>query len=392
MVSPLGGCPEKAKKPDSVAATAPAPLLPANDAWTIQLSSNPSAEGAADDERLYVPLKTDRLVALALETGEQVWESKDPVATAQPPVVSGPSIFVATAEAILELDASTGITRRRVSLSAPSVGPLTSAGDLLLVPQSPDLLVALRISDGSRAWTATLGAPVQYAAAIHHDRSAAYFALGEGSLAAVSLASGKILWTVQGLGALTPVVAAGDRVLVGSTDKADKMFYAFNAKNGAESWRLSAGDVVGAASADGLVFIVSKDNVVKAVNRDSGNQRWIKTMNTRPLMPPRVIGNQLLVVGVSPVLTLHDVKTGMPAGTYAFSGSLHGAILEGQPVLTSGGPDGSGPRLILITRDGRVVALRPGAEGSKTDPGAEPDDKDSEPSEPPARPDATVGR
>jgi outer membrane protein assembly factor BamB len=391
MVSPLGGCPEKAQKPDGAVATAPASLLPAVAAWTMQLSSNPSAEGAADDERLYVPLKTDRLVALSLETGEQEWESKDEVATAQAPVVSGRSVFVATAAALLELDTATGTTRRRISLSTPSVGPMTSAGDLVLVPQNPDLLVAIRIPDGSSAWIATLGAPVRSAAAIHHDGSVAYFALGEGSLMAVSLASGKILWSVRGLGTLTPVVAAGDRVLVGSTDKAEKMFYAFNAKSGAEAWRLSAGDVVGAASANALVVLVSKDNVIKAVNRDSGNQRWIKTMNTRPLMPPRVIGDQLLVVGVNPVLTLHDVKTGMPAGTYSFSGSLHGAILAGEPVLTSGGADGSGPRLILITRDGRVVALRPGAEGTKTDPGEEPDDKDAEPGEP-QRPDAKVGR
>ena len=390
---PLGGCPRTAQKPASTqAATAPAPLLPAVTAWTIPLPAKPSAGGVGDEERLYVPLQSNRLVALSLESGEQMWESKDEISTAHPPLASGRSLFVATATALLELDAATGVTERRVALTAPPAGPMTRAGDLLLVPQEPDSVEAIRLADGARAWRVTLDAPARSVAAVGRD-NAAYFSLGDGSLAAVSLSAGKILWAVRDLGTLSPAVASGNRVLVGSTDTSSKTLFAFNARSGAESWRLTTvGDVVGAAAAGALVYFVSKDNVVKAVSRDSGNQRWLTTMTTRPLLPPRVIDDQILVVGVSPLLALFDAKTGMAAGTYTLSGDLEGAILEGEPILAGGRPDGSGHRLILITRDGRVLTLRPGSDKTQRDPGSEHGDKSSEPERTPAKPDSTIDR
>jgi outer membrane protein assembly factor BamB len=269
---------------------------------------------------------------------------------------------------------------------------MTRAGDLLLVPKEPDTVEAISMADGESKWNVTLGAPARGPATIGRDNAVAIFSLGNGSLAGVSLSDGKILWTVGDLGTLSPAVASGDRVIVGSTDQASKRLFAFNAKSGAESWRLTAGDVVGVAAADALVYVVSRDNVVKAVSRDSGNQRWLKTMTTRPSLPPRVIDHQVLVVGISPLLALFDARTGMTAGTYSFAGEFEGAILEGEPILAAGGPDGSGPRVILITRDGRVLALRPGALKTHTDSGTGPGEKSSPPEQTPAKPDSTIDR
>ena len=80
---------------------------------------------------------------------------------------------------------------------------MTLAGDLLLVPQEPGSIVAVRVADGEPAWSASLGAPARSVAAVGRD-SVAYFALADGSLAAVSLSAGKILWTVTGSGLAEP--------------------------------------------------------------------------------------------------------------------------------------------------------------------------------------------
>ena len=64
-------------------------------------------------------------------------------------------------------------------------------------------------------------------------------------------------------------------MLVGSTTDA---LWALDPETGDQEWtwarRIFGGDVVGAAVDDDVVYVVSLDNIVRAVNRGNGNQRW----------------------------------------------------------------------------------------------------------------------
>jgi hypothetical protein len=101
------------------------------------------------------------------------------------------------------------------------------------------------------------------------------------------------------------------------------------------------------------VFYASLDNIVRGLNRGNGNQRWKKPTPTRPVLPPRLVRDDVLIVGLDPALSTFDAKTGTPGGMYSAP-----AALAGEPLID---PDFHPFEVaaVIIMRDGRIVALRP---------------------------------
>lgn len=339
-------------------ATASASVLPATTVWTVELPSTPLAGGSIDAKHVYVSLTSGRVVALARSSGNVVWSQE--VSTSWPPLPREGSVYLATPAALDERDAASGRPIRRVPLPAPPTGPMTLAGELLLVPIEPHQLIAVRLIDGQIQWTASLGAESRLPGAVDHDVAAVYQALDDGQVVALSLATGAPLWRATGLGrGLTSPVAARRRVFVGS---ASNLFFALDAGSGRQVWYRSAGgDVIGAATIDDLVYYASLDNTLQAVSRDSGNTRWIRTLTTRPTSAPQVAGSELIVFGIRPRLVVLDARTGEPGKTLELEPEVEGALLKGPPLVIVDGSDAdAGANIILIMRGGAVVGLRSG--------------------------------
>jgi outer membrane protein assembly factor BamB len=325
-----------------------------------------------DAARVYVPLSDGRLAVLSRLTGEAVWDRE--VRTSWPPIPVQESVYIATEGTLDEHDASTGETRRQIPLPGRPTGPMTLAGELLLVTVTPDRLVAIRTRDGHTAWQTGFGGVARLPGAVDADRRTVYHSLDDGRLAAVSLETGKLLWTTARLGeSLSPPVAARDRAFVGSTDNA---FFAFDAGTGRQVWYWSTGgDVVGAASMDDLVFFVSLDNTVRAVSRDTGNQRWIQPLTTRPTSPPLIASGTLLVTGISPRLRAFNGRTGEPGEALKLEPDANMALLAGPPLLAArASADDSAAEIVLVMRDGAVIGFRSGPARA-----AKPDSSDTAP-------------
>jgi len=362
LVLASGACPEArqavevnaAQRRDAIARMwrdakpAPAPLLPVEPAWTLTLPMTPSAAGAMDERRIYVPLRRDLLVALDRETGSTDWTSV--IDTAFPPVVAGGLLFVASGNFLWALDATDGTERWAVPVDRPITAPLVWDSGWLIAIAEPGEVLALRAADGHLIWRRSLGASSVHPA-VPGGPAALYFALADSRVVALALETGEPLWEQQLTGTISEPTVARDRVFVGSTDN---FFYAFDDDSGRLEWKWrNGGDVIGAAADGDVVYLVSLDNIIRAVNRGNGNQRWKKPTGTRPVLPPRAFRGIVVLPGLTPAVTAFIGETGAVMGTHVAAGNLVGTPLV-DPVLKP-----FRVALVTITREGVVEALRP---------------------------------
>ena len=131
--------------------------------------------------------------------------------------------------------------------------------------------MALRADSGEELWRQQAAGDVRIAPTVDGDRL--YIPTVEGRISARDLLTGAELWSRMLGGSPTDIVATGDRLYVGSKDN---FFYSIDTANGRLRWRWRAGaDVVGAAVLDeSRVYFAALDNLLRALDRYSGVQRW----------------------------------------------------------------------------------------------------------------------
>jgi outer membrane protein assembly factor BamB len=338
-------------KPKKGAPLPPPPLLPLEQAWLVALPSPPSAAGAIDGERVYVPLQGKQLVALNRETGAAAWTQ--PVDTTLPPAVIGDTVYVTEGVMLRALDRATGASRWSVEMRRPAMSPgVRPAGDRVIVPMAPDEVLAFRAADGAELWRAELGG-TDGPLSLTIGATALFVSTADSRVVAIALADGRKIWQQQLPGSLGEPAAGRDRVFVGSTDN---FLYALNDRSGRLEWRWrTGGDVIGAVVDADAVYLTSLDNILWALNRGNGNQRWTQETGTRPVVRPRLVSGSVVVTGVVPALSGFSITNGMPMGTYAAPGD---GELAGEPLID---PVLQPFRVAaaIVTRDGRVAGLRP---------------------------------
>lgn len=324
----------------------PAPVLPAEQGWEVALLSAPSAPGVLDDDRVYVPLEKGEIVALDRETGDAVWSI--PHETMWPPAVANGTVLSIGTGGLRAIDAATGAQRWATPLNGDAMSGPAIQGSLVLVVMRPVELRAFNLADGRELWRQALGSPSD-TVAIASDAAAACISLGN-RLVHISLSDGSILWQRELPGQLGQPLIAGGRVFVGSTDN---NFYAFDARTGRPAWKWSTGgDVVGAGTDGELLYMASLDHLLRAL-RPNGNQVWKRELTTRTVTPPATSGGVVVVVGNAPTLSTFDAKTGAPIATFTSPADLQDlplVDLKLTPFRVA---------IVLITRDGRAIGLRP---------------------------------
>jgi outer membrane protein assembly factor BamB len=202
--------------------------------------------------------------------------------------------------------------------SAPATPLVWDNGWLIAASETGEVL-AYRAVDGGLIWRRGIDAMANARPSLAADR--VYVPAADGRIVALQVETGELVWERRVGGKPHEILALDDRLYVGSTDN---RLYCLRADNGVIDWRWPTGaDVVGRPLVDArLVFFVSLDNMLRALDRRSGNQRWKRALPLRPSGGPQRAGDALIVSGVAPPLRAYSIKDGAPAGEIATDGEL----------------------------------------------------------------------
>jgi outer membrane protein assembly factor BamB len=266
----------------------PPPKLPLAQWWSIDLGAPASAGPVADASRVYVALKTAELAAFDAADGHERWRIKKDIST--PMVVAGELLYVASGDAIEAIRGDTHATAWVRSPLKTGVPLVTHAGFVFVITESD--LVALRLESGEIAWQFP-GGGVKLPPAFDGDR--VYVGADDGRLVALNVNDGTQLWERFLPGGITALAAYKGRVYVGGGDKV--LHCLDGQKKGAEKWpKKLDGQAVGHIAVDDeRVYVASRDNVVSALDRQNGNQRWQEGLRQRPTGGTYVSGHIVFV-------------------------------------------------------------------------------------------------
>ncbi|HET7698448.1 MAG TPA: PQQ-binding-like beta-propeller repeat protein [Vicinamibacterales bacterium] len=295
------------------AADRPAPpRLPIAAKWSVDLTTAVASDPVADGDRVFLALRSAHLVALRAADGGEAWRVEKTVSV--PFAAADGLVFIAADEAIEALSAADG---RSVWLlpRVKAVAPLVVAGTLLFAVTAEEI-VAVRAADGAIAWRQPAGG-VDLPPAI--DGTRVYLGAKDGRIIALDVADGTLRWEKYVRLGVTAIGAGAGRVYAGA---GDKRFHCLNARSGSPEWSFHVGALInGRLAVDGdRVYFSALDNVVRALDRATGNQRWKRPLNRRPIAGVRLLGHVVFVpIAGAELVMLYD-HDGVPSGIITLAG------------------------------------------------------------------------
>lgn len=331
------------------APAAPGPPPASFDArWVTAFEMPPSAPPGFDATTAYVPLKGDelkggQLVAVDLNRGTIRWRLD--VATPFTPATGEGLVFTVTDQVIEARDAATGATKWQTPLPGGAAAPLYWDTGWLLASTTAGDLAAFRAKDGTLVWRRQLGAPLVSAPGPALDRL--YLPLADNRLVALLLSTGETVWERTLSAPITALLALEDQLVFGT---AAKEVVSVDVTRGRERWTWKVGgDIAGRPAADDRrIYFASRDNMLRAVDRKSGNLKWKAGLSSRPAGGPLRLAEALLMPLVSNQIVGFDPLTGQPSVTAATAGEI-----GLQPYVRRDARQ-TLPQLITVSRDGQL--------------------------------------
>jgi outer membrane protein assembly factor BamB len=318
----------------------PMALFPVRQLWTLDLNNQLTSPPAYDSTRVFFSIAGDRIVAYDLKSGAQQW-----IVSAQTEVQATAGdglLFFVNDDGLTALHATDGSAAWQVPLPDTLLVPPIWDNGWLIVATSGGSVLTFRASDGKMIWKRDVGSRANAVPAIAADR--VYVPTVDGRVVALRIETGAPLWERRLGGAANEILALDDRVYVGSRDN---FFYCIKAQDGRVDWRWrTGGDIIGAPIADeDRVYFVALDNVLRALNRKSGVQLWIRSLPFRPAWGPTKAGATIVVAGQVPTLRAYHFETGAPAGEVPVGGEVAAA-----PRQIADAPNGI-PMILVSVRD-----------------------------------------
>lgn len=304
----------------------PLALTPTEAVWSLALNNGLTAPPAYDGTLAFYPIEGDRLVAYDLIAGTQKW-----LITARPaiaPTAGDGLLFLLEGTTLRALRTDDGSSTWELPLPEPLAVPPVLDNGWLIVSLTTGDVRAYRATDGELIWQRDLKSPAHGLPALAADR--VYIPTTDGRIVALRVQNGEPLWERKLGGAVNDILALDKRIFAGSQDN---FFYCVMAADGKVDWKWrTGGDIVGRPIADErLVYFVSLDNVLRAMNLVTGGQQWMRSLPMRPSWGPVRAGSTIVVGGQTPPLRGFNIKDGTAAGTFTAAGISAEAQVSAPP-------------------------------------------------------------
>jgi outer membrane protein assembly factor BamB len=325
------------------APAAAAPPVSLDARWVTSFEEPAVAPPGFDVSGAYVPLKSGELVAVDLDRGTIRWRLG--VVTPFTPATGDGLVFVASEDAIEARHGMTGDLKWRTPLPGGAAVPLYWDTGWLIASTPAGDLAAFRASDGVLVWRRQLGAPLSGPPGPALDQL--FLPLADHRLVSVLLKSGETVWERKFDAAITALLALDDQLIVGT---ATKIVSSLELRRGRERWTWQlGGDIAGIPAADDKrIYLASRDNILRALDRKSGNMRWNEGLSSRPAGGPLRFADTLLMPLVSSQIIGFDPATGKPMVTAAAASEI-----GLQPYVRQGARQ-TLPQVITVTREGQL--------------------------------------
>jgi len=329
----------------------PAPLVPVAPVWTLAFNNQLTVPPAYDETRAYISIEGDRIVAYDLVSGIREW-----IVSAQPqmePVAGGGLLFLIEPGTLTALHTADGSIAWQVPFTERLVvRPVWDNGWLIMASERGEI-GAIRASDGKLIWRRDINSPAHAAPALASDRL--YVPTSDRRIVALQVETGEPVWERRVGGTPNDVLALDERLYVGANDN---FFYCLTTKDGRVDWKWrTGGDAIGLPIVDDhRVYFVALDNILRALDLNSGVQHWMRPLSIRPAWGPVRAGSTLVVAGQAAALRAFNVKDGAVTGT----------ITPGLPASTAAPSVGGFGNKELGTTAAPVTAAPPGPESPTT--------------------------
>lgn len=299
-----------------------------------------------------VAVTDEHVVALSAETGEVRWEVSRESGPAGPAAIEGERVVYAEgagrAGAVVAVSLEDGEEDWRIDTKSPVVGGVTVADGVAIVGGRDGTVRAIDLDSGVEQWSFEASGRVETPAAVGDGFVvfvAEAFKTGRATAYALDASTGKEEWSFSpeqvALGA-SPVAIANDLAVFGLGDLSVR---AFELDTGRERWSARSRGPFSARAAPafaGDVFIGDRGGHLYRLDAASGEERWVFRVPGSFLTgSPVVIGSFVVVGDWSGQVSAIDVETGHLVWKEATSeGSVLGIAPGGERILVSSG-DGS---------------------------------------------------
>lgn len=301
--------------------------------------------------QVFVVDDSGTVAALDETHGQLLWEySVGSPIRASPVWVDGLVVVGSDSGDVVAVRATDGTEAWRFVASGPVSASLTVVEQTVYVGSEDEYLYALEAASGRLQWSTPVGGPVTRGPAI--SNGVIYVGARGGRFSAVDTASRETLWSVElGDGDVgTPAVVDGI-VYVGrgieATTTSPQDLVALAATDGSWLWSfapISGQQVHLGAVGDDLVYAVSEDNSVYALDPATGAVTWSHPTDGRIGSLAALVGGVLYVSSTDGTVRAVDAATG----------NFHWSVaVDGEPAM----PAVINGRVFVGTTMGRVYAI-----------------------------------